>query len=457
MKKRSFAIIMTAIMLLSIFAACGGGAGAPPASSDSEAAPSGSGEAAPAPGGDDSAVDLVFWHMEEPPHRVRRFNEVFDQFNEEHPDINFSGVVQSWNDAYTLFPAAIMAGTGPDLMLTSPDHATIIYELGKNQPVTDIINAIDSQQSLLPASIESYKFGDEYYAVPVYGMAQVLWYRKDMFDAAGLSPPKTWDELIAAAEALTSGDVYGIALPASRTMATDQVIWSFMTAGGARNMIDSNNTVDFNNPQTVAAYELYETLMKFSPPDSTTFAWGEPQALFNSGKAAMAIEKGQYLLPWTDESGRPPEDLDCVLIPTPTGSNYGSYFLSNGVMLLSEGEDKKAAASTFFQWLLQPETYGYFINAEPGLFLPVTETGAKAQSFLNDPIISQYPKQVETLLEASNIGMLYGFTDGAAMRIGQITGPNLKAATLEQIVVGGMSPSDAVAWGQAEMERAVAG
>jgi ABC-type glycerol-3-phosphate transport system substrate-binding protein len=46
----------------------------------------------------------------------------------------------------------------------------------------------------------------------LYGMVQVLWYRKDLFKAAGLDPskpPATWDELIADAKALAKDGKYG--------------------------------------------------------------------------------------------------------------------------------------------------------------------------------------------------------------------------------------------------------
>ena len=456
--KRKVAFILAAILLVSVFVGCGtndpapAAPAAPPAAGAAPAAP-----AAPAEPAGDDVVELVFWHMEEPPHRVARFNSIIDQFNNEHPNIRVTPVVQSWGDAFTMFPAAIMAGTGPDLLLTTPDHATIIHALGAVQPVTEIVNRIHNTHTYIDAATIPYRFTNDYYAIPIYGMIQVLWYRRDKFEAAGISPPTSWPEFLAAAEALTTPGVHGIALPASRSMATDQVIYSLMAAGGAMHMVRGDGTINFNTPETVAAFQLYVDLLEFSPPDSTVFQWGEPHALFNAGLAAMAIEKGQYLLPWQDESGLGPEYLGGVLIPTPTGTgtNYAIYY-PNGILLLSDDPAKFEATSTFFYWLFQPEIYGSFVNAEPGLFLPVTETGSRSNAFLTDPIISQFPEQTQLLLEASSLGVLFGFTDGVNMDIGLISGPNLLAATLQQIVVGGMSVADAVAWGQAEMERAIA-
>lgn len=453
--KKILVLITAGLMLLSLVLGCSSPSGGSnvPATSSASAPPASTSSTSVTPAG--GKTDLLFWHMEEPPHRVKRFNELFDQFRADHPDINLTVQLQTWGDAFTKFPAAIMAGNGPDLLATTPDHCTVIYALGKVQPVTDIVEKISAQQKYFAAAADPYKYGDDIYAIPSYGMVQVLWYRKDIFAAAGLEAPKTWDDMLAAAEKLTTGDTYGIALPASLSIATDQVIYTLMAANGARKLIDGENKVTFNTPETVAAYEFYAKLMKYSPPDSTTYQWGEPQAMFNSAKAAMAIEKGQYLAPWTAESGLSPDDLGCVLVPTPTGSNHTSFFTPNAFMLLTDDPAKREATATFCEWLLSPEPYGSFLNAEPGLFVPLTETGGKADSFLNDPVIKQYPSQVATLLDATQNGCLFGFTDGISMKIGKITGPNLLAQTLQQIISKGMSPADAVAWGQAEMEKAV--
>jgi multiple sugar transport system substrate-binding protein len=414
-----------------------------------------SNSAAPSDSGGKSVTEITLWHMEEPPNRVKRFNELIDTFNAQNPDIKVTAKVQGWGDAYSKFPAAIQAGNGPDLLFTIPDYTTLLKQLGVVQPVDDIVKALDEKHHFLPNALTPYQYEDHTWAVPAYGMIQVMWYRKDLLEAANVQPPKTWDELVQAAKQLTKGDQYGIALPASKSMATDQELYTFLITAGAKNIIDGQNKVTFDNPNTVKAYQTYQELLKYSPPDSNTYQWGEPQAQFNAGKAALVIEKGQYLSTFEQDSGRPASDLGIAPMPVAAGGEPGSIYYSNGIMVLSKDAKKREAITKFFDYLYEPETYGQFINAEPGLFLPVTDDGAKAESYWNDPVISKYKPQVEVLLEASKAGALFGFTNGAASKIGQIAGPNLIAQTLEQIVAGGKSAADAVKWGQSEMEKAV--
>ncbi|MFD0871322.1 Probable ABC transporter-binding protein DR_1438 precursor [Chlamydia abortus] len=415
-----------------------------------------SGQPAGSPNSNGEAVtELTLWHMEEPPNRVKRFAEVVEEFNQSHPNIKVKAQVQSWGDAYSKFPASIKAGNGPDLLFTIPDYTTLLKELDVVQPVDDIVQKLDEKHKFLTASLAPYQYEDKTWAVPVFGMIQVLWYRKDMLDAEGLQAPKTWDELLAAAKTLTKDGKYGIALPASKSMATDQVLYSFLVTAGAKSVIDGNNKVTFDNPNTVKAYEMYKELLAFSPPDSNTYQWGEPQAQLNTGQSAMAIEKGQYLATFESESGRPASDLGVAPIPVADGGEPGSIYYSNGIMVLTKDAKKKEAIAEFFDYLYEPETYGKFINAEPGLFLPVTEDGAKAESFWNDPVISKYKDQVQVLLDASQKGYLFGFTDGVASKIGKIAGPNFIAQTLEMIMTSGKSPEEAVKIGQRLMEDAV--
>jgi multiple sugar transport system substrate-binding protein len=292
----------------------------------------------------------------------------------------------------------------------------------------------------------------------MYGMIQVLWYRKDFFRDAGIAAaPATWEELLADAEQLTSGDRYGIALPAGKNMATDQVIYSLMATAHAEDLYDNDGNVTFDNPNTVRAFDLYNRLLEFSPPDSTNYSWGEPQAAFNSGAAAMNIEKGQYLPPWEAESGRPASDLGCALIPHPAqnGQN-GSIYYAEGMQIMTHDPAKQAAAAEFIKYVMQPDVYGDFLNAEPGLFLPVTEAGLQSSSWLSNPIISKYPDCVNLMLEQADSGVLFGFTHGQyTMSIGEITGQSIIAQTVQKMWVDKMTPQDAVTWGQAEMEAAV--
>ena len=403
-----------------------------------------------------AAGELVIWHMEGVPSRVAAFNDLAERYNATGPAYEVVFEVQDWDQIYTKIAAAAQSGQQPDVLFVIPDFATYVRGLGVGQPVTDVVEALDDTYGLLDAASAPY-LDEDYWAVPLYGMVQVLWYRADLLAEAGVEPPETWSDLLAAAQALTVDGRSGIALPAGKNLATDQVIFSLMTTAGAANFFTDDGQVAIDTPETVAAFELYRELLEFSPVDSGNYAWGEPQAAFNSGSAAMAIEKGQYLSPFVEESGATPADLGCMPIPVKDQSGQsGSIYYSNGAMVLSDDEARVSAAGDFLSWLLEPENYGDFLNAEPGLFLPVTSGGAELETWRSNDVLSTYPECVDVMLEQSETGTLFGFADGQYIdSIGQISGQNFLAQAIQEMYVNDMSAEDAVAWMQAQMQKAI--
>jgi multiple sugar transport system substrate-binding protein len=408
-------------------------------------------------GGDDKTV--ILWHMEQPPNRVETFQKLIDSYNATNPQYKVRQQVQDWNQIYTKIAGAVQSKTQPDILFTIPDFTTYVRPLGGVRPVTNVVDELNKEHTFSEAATAPYHDDNQYWAVPMYGMVQMLWYRKDMFAKAGITQaPKTWNEMLTDAQKLTAGKTKGIAVPAGKNLATDQVLYSLMLTGNAGNFFNPDGSVNFDTPASVNAVTYYQNLLKQSPSDSGNYSWGEPQAAFNSGAAAMAIEKGQYLAPFESESGRPASDLGCAPIPVADdGGKPGSIYYSNAAMVMSTDDAKAQGAEAFLKYILQPENYGTFLNAEPGLFLPLTKDGATAKSWTDNAVIKKYSNCVNAMLEQSKTGALFGFTDGQYVdTIGKISGQNVLAQVVQKVYSSGETPAAAVKWGQEQMQAAVA-
>jgi multiple sugar transport system substrate-binding protein len=402
----------------------------------------------------DAPTQIMLWHMEQPPHRVKRVQELLDAFNASHPGIVVKQEPQSWGEIYAKAPAAIAAGNAPDILFAIPDFTTVIKGLGAVQPVGDLVKEMDAKHHFVPATVKPYSYDGNVWAVPLYNMALSLWYHKPMLQAAGVQPPKTWSEWQAAAKALTKGGVYGMGLPANKQLYTDQTVYAVLANDGAEEFFNPDGTLRFNNPQTVAGYKEYKDLYQYSAPDAASWTWGEAEACFDSESCAMVLQF--TVITGYDKQGGKPEDLGIAAVPhadAKTTSNTIAY--SNGAMILAKDPARQAAARTFLAWLLEPETYGRFLNMEPGLFLPVTDDGAHSKSFWDDALAAKYRPQIEQMIANSQNGMLFGFTGEKVFpSIGAISAQNIVAGTLQKIVVDGQTPEAAVAAGQAQMEAA---
>jgi multiple sugar transport system substrate-binding protein len=451
-----FSILMVVSMILAACAQGGQTTSAPqqPAETQAPATQPPAAAATQAPSG--APVSITLWHMEQPPYRVQRFQELIDEFNKTNPDIVVKQEPQNWGEIYTKAPAAFSAGNAPELLFAIPDFTPIMRAVGAVQPVEDFVNEMDAAHKYIPSAIAPYNYDGHIWAIPMWNMVQSLWYRKSVFEKADIQPPTTWDEWKAAAEKLTSEGQYGIGLPANKQLYTDQTTYDFMINAGAEEIYNADGTLRFDNPQTVNAFDFYNQLYQYSPPDSPNWTWGEAEACLASRTCAMVLQF-TVITTYDQQAEGDPNDLGVVAIPHSSDvQQSGTIAYPNAVMVLTQDKAKQEAAYKFLRFLLQPENYGRFLNMEPGLYLPVTEDGGKADSYWKDPMIVKYKSQVETMLENSKNGMLFGFTGGHTFpSIAQISAQNMLAQVLQKVVIDKTPAADAVKQGQQMMEQAI--
>ena len=433
-------IIMVAVMLVVPMSAIAGGA--------QEEAP-------------DEEVSLLIWHQEQPSHRIERFQEIFDEFMEEYPNIQVEQQVQTWGEAYARTMSAIQAGREPDLLFATPDFAADIRRSGAVQPVDDYISRLGESYTIYDQALNPYRHGGNYWAVPLFGMNQLLYYRASVFEEAGLdpdSPPETWDELLDYIDILVESGVveHGMGVPASQTLAGDQLIYSLLITNRAEHLLsEDQQSVVFDNPRTVETYEFWQKLYETSPPGSLGWEWVETQTALINKNTAFGMILGGFLLNWhnqADDRG----DLRAAFIPQSADGQPGTYYASNAVMLLSDDSQKQDAALTLLEYLYRPDVMGRFLNAQPGLFLPVTAEAAESETFWEGTAQEHYREIVELMIEQSQYGALYGFThDEVNPNIGRVGGQHILIQVGQRMVEDGLSAEEAVSWGAEQIRRAI--
>jgi ABC-type glycerol-3-phosphate transport system substrate-binding protein len=116
---------------------------------------------------------------------------------------------------------ALLAGSEDmDLVYLSASQLPLWINYHALQPVTDPVNSrsigINEQsQEILRPWLTNLTYSNQIYGFPTQPALEVLWYRSDWLQAAGLPVPASWDELRAAAQKLSHApERYGIALAA---------------------------------------------------------------------------------------------------------------------------------------------------------------------------------------------------------------------------------------------------
>ena len=136
----------------------------------------------------------------------------------------------------------------------------------------------------------SYNGGQ--YAIPFYGESSMIFYRKDLFAAAGLKMPTnpTWDQIYGFAKKLNNPakGQYGIALRGLPGWGQNMAVFgSMINTFGAR-WFDMNWNPQFKSAEMKNVWEFYKKIItEAGEPGATTAGYTECLALTSSGKAAM--------------------------------------------------------------------------------------------------------------------------------------------------------------------------
>jgi len=109
---------------------------------------------------------------------------------------------QQWSNHLTKLDATLAGNDAPDVIeLGNTEAAKYVFN-GAFADLTDKKGTFDNNANWLTGLSAPCESDGKVFCVPYYAGARVLIYRTDMFQAAGLQPPKTYDELTKAAATL---------------------------------------------------------------------------------------------------------------------------------------------------------------------------------------------------------------------------------------------------------------
>lgn len=159
-----------------------------------------------------------------------------------------------------------------------------------------------SKDSFLPSVLAQGAYDGKQYCMPDFVSTVVVAYRKDLFAAAGLSAPKTLDEVLAAAKALNKDGVAGITLPGKATGATADVLGSLVTAYGSW-WYNKDGKPSLDKDAATKAIQFYVDAAKFAPKGILNFHFDEVATAAAQGQAAIAISTTPSLS-WVEDASR---------------------------------------------------------------------------------------------------------------------------------------------------------
>ncbi len=357
----------------------------------------------------------------------------------------------------------VQAGAPLDVVHADGGSAARAAAAGLLEPLDSVVEALGGRDAFLPGRLLVY--GDHVYSINQAGTSPQLHYRKDLFEAAGLEPPTTWEELLHAAKTLHSDEVAGIALPGGENRATTIYSGIFLWQN-CGDFFDPELNVTIDNERTHEALRMYAELLRYAPPDAVSWAFNEPIESFWSGRSAMVMYWHGLDLTFRQNPALV-EKIGVVPLPrgrmlvTEQGGRYVSVFKSSKVP-----EEAKA----WVQYIFTPENAQKLTETTPMLYPPATQAALDLLKTSTAPAIRAYGNILfevtyPTARFAYNQIFNGGGIDPATCTIRQtgvinpfvsvVWNSNLYARAVQQVAYQGRDPAEAAAEAQAALHDQV--
>ncbi|WP_170329820.1 extracellular solute-binding protein [Ruegeria arenilitoris] len=309
-------------------------------------------------------------------------NKIAEDFNASQDDYKITPVYKgSYEETLTAGIAAFRAGEQPNVMqVFDAGAATVIGAKGATIPVQDLLadNGIEFDINDYIAGVRYFyaDSDDKMIGMPFNSSTPILYYNVDALEAAGVTPPKTWEEF-QSTTAPALKDAGYIALSQSH------LPWIFTENFMSRHDLPfatNNNGYDgtdtqilVNNDAIKAHFTAVSEWNENGLFEWYGTGWSDNAKPFEEGKVAMWLGSSgsfggllQKDLGFEFSAVELPYWEAVTAEPTQTFIGGAALFAMSG-----KSDEENKATAEFFRFLTAPETQ-YFWHQETG-YVPITE------------------------------------------------------------------------------------
>jgi multiple sugar transport system substrate-binding protein len=430
--------------------------------------------------GDLRGQTLTAWTNEFQPDRVRKTERIIADFTKE-TGVEVKLVAVPEDQLATLITNASAAGKLPDVVFSVPvgdSHSYAqeeIFDPDAAQAVVDRLGPDTfSKKALDLVSRDGVATG-----VPSDGWGQLLIYRRDMFEKAGLSAPETLDDVRAAAEKLDEGRVVGITLATAPGDGFTAESFEHVALAAGCQLVDDGGNVTFTSPECVEALRYYGDLASNYSVEGSQDV-NSTRGTYFAGRAAM-IFWSPFLLdgmaglrddtrPSCPQCKEDPAFLakNSGLVGPLSGGGEPSQFGSVSTFNITVDANTEAAQK-LVEYMMS-DGYLRWIGLSPQGKFPVrsgdeqdperfTQGWERLRSGVDRmaPLSDFYSKEsIASLAEGVQRFERWGFPQGQGALVGALSGEQPIARAVAA-VIGGKDPAEAAKEAQASIEEIKAG
>ncbi|MBU0595234.1 extracellular solute-binding protein [Candidatus Bipolaricaulota bacterium] len=414
---------------------------------------------------------IEFWTTDNEDVRVAKYEEVATRYMALHPDVDLRIIAIDEASIAQRIATAVAANQLPDIVRMGVERVAAFAADGimDEDAAVATINSIGvSDFRAGPLTMVTNPATGKYAAIPYDGWVQAIWYRTDVFKAAGLTPPVSWADINAAADALpgTAGLLYALGLGTDPGQNYPHQVFEQVAISNNAWPFDSEGNVTMDTPEMIAALRFYTDLQRAAIPGPQY--WQGSREAYELGLSGMLFYSTYIMDDLVDGSGLAAGGnvqiaVDDLALKTgfasqmvgPNGSATYGQLVALGLM---RGADQ--AAQDVVKFFL---TDGYvdILSLAPFGKIPVLESavaGWKALSpyfaYYSDETLAQIANGYETM-QRWLLRPDYSAIQRAV--VGDIEGRLLISQVISNIALEkNMTPETGAAWLQEQVEALLA-
>jgi multiple sugar transport system substrate-binding protein len=296
-------------------------------------------------------VEIEYWQYEYAT-KVDLVNQLIPEFEAANPLIKIKHVNFPYDDFRNQVAAAVQAGEGPDVLNVYfgwiPAYVQQQFLVG----LPGDVFPTDQIESAFFPTVQAAKIQDVYYALPTAVRTLALFYNKGILEAAGKTPPTTWEEMVdvAGATVKKNGETFETVGITYDIGGQGHNYWreGLIRQNGGLPISEDNKTLNWTSPEAVEAFSFLTAFLLEQKVTQVAFDTDGATA-FGNGHAALHVD-GSYRV-GTYTADHP--ELDYGIVPLPAHKSQASFasFWCNTITRNAGEGDKMIASAKFIDFL----------------------------------------------------------------------------------------------------------
>jgi len=380
----------------------------------------------------DEPVTLTWWHNGVAGDNGQNplgdlWQELADDYTAAHPNVTIKiEQIQNEDLQRTRIPTALQSGDAPDIFQQwGGGELAAQVDAGY---LMDLSSVLSSDIDRLGGAVAPWQYQGSTYGVPFRFGVEGIWYRKSLFEQAGItSEPTTMDELNAAVDKLKAAGITPIAVGAGDKWPAAHWWYNFALRSCSKDVMQaSGTTFDFTDPCWVDAGKQLEDFIGTQPfQDNFTATAAQQGATSSAGLVATGQAAMELMGDWNifvfegfaaDDAAKEElrADLGWFPMPATTGGKGDPTAALGGGDGFSCYKDAPKECADFLSFLVSDEAQKRFAEKVGGLPVAPAATSAVTNENLQElAAVASNAGYVQLWLDTT-----FGMNVGGAMNDG---------------------------------------